>query len=440
MTARPSREPTDEELQLMRRQVIDWIQRQEAADAAKRTAARAPVSSRRGKLAAAVKESAPAPVPPAQPPAPPLSAVEKPKPTRRARVHSTPLISQQSSTPQVQPPSPAPAPKASRPPAAPPPSSPSWPRVQPGPKSKTKPAAGYRRRLRRIAVTALSAFVLGIVVGPAISIYGFGATGAWVGVASRLVPFPAAYVNTRLIRYADFLDDYAALRTYQRGTTVDAAGLREQVLQKLIADALVEQLAHERQVEVDPRAVPRYVDGLAAELGGHPVLEQRLQQDFHLNRAMFIRRVVQPHLLREALVATLSQRPEVREAALDNAETLRQQIASGELEFSLAASRYSQDLSARVGGDLGYLAVDGLAASLGQADGTMVGDLALDTVSPVVESPNALSLYRVTERLAGEGDGPARLRVWRIVLRPQVSIEAVVHDAAARARIIRFVR
>lgn len=300
--------------------------------------------------------------------------------------------------------------------------------------------AGKRRWLRRGAVMALSGFILGVVVGPAIGIYGFGATGAWVAFASRLVPFPAAYVNTRLVRYSDFLDDYAALRAYARGTAAALTAQREQVLQKLIADALVEQLAREHRVRVDPRAVSRYVDDLAAELGSRPALEQRLRDDFHLDLATFIRRVVRPHLLRQAVVATLSARPEVRQATADNAEKLHQQIARGELEFSAAALRYSQDLAARVGGDLGYLADDELAAAVGEDAAKVVGGLSLDEVSDVVESPDEFSLYRVTERLAGTVGERSRLRVWRIALRPQVSIEAVVHDALTRARVVRFVR
>ncbi len=289
-------------------------------------------------------------------------------------------------------------------------------------------------------MVVLFGFLLGFVVGPAIAIYGFGATGRWVTFASRLIPFPAAYVNIRLIRYADFLDDYAALRAYAGGSAANPAVLRQQVLQKLIADALVEQLAREQRVAVDPRAVSRYVEDLAAELGGRPALEQRLREDFQLDLQTFIRRVVQPHLLRQALVATLSARPEVRQATADNAEALRQQIAIGELEFSAAALRYSQDLAARVGGDLGYLATDELTAAVGEDAAKVVGELSPDRVSDVVETPDEFSLYRVTERLEGTAGEPTRLRVWRIVLRPQVSIEAVVHDAAAKARVIRFVR
>lgn len=310
----------------------------------------------------------------------------------------------------------------------------------PGSKPKAPPAAGQRRWLRRSAVAVLSGFILGVVVGPAIGIYGFGATGAWVTFASRLIPFPAAYVNTRLVRYSDFLDDYAALRAYTQGTAANSAAQRQQVLQKLIADALVEQLAREHRVQVDPRAVSRYVVDLTAELGSRPALEQRLRDDFHLDLATFIRRVVRPHLLRQAVVATLSARPEVRQATADNAEKLHQQIASGELEFSAAALRYSQDLAARVGGDLGYLAADELTAALGETGGKVVADLALGAVSAVVETPDEFSLYRVTERLGGTKGERARLRVWRIVLRPRVSIEAVVHDALTRARVVRFVR
>lgn len=340
--------------------------------------------------------------------------------------------------PQSQAPSPPPSPQAARPVAMPPPAPLSWPKPVPGSKPKAPPAAGKRRWLRRSAVVVLSGFILGVVVWPAIGIYGFGATGAWVAFASKIIPFPAAYVNTRLVRYADFLDDYAALRAYQPGA--DPAAQKEQVLQKLIADALVEQLAREHRVRVDPAAVPRYVDDLAGELGGRSALQQRLRDDFHLDEVTFIRRVVQPHLLRQAVVATLSARPEVRTAAADNADNLHRQITSGQVDFSTAASRFSQDASARVGGDLGYLAADELTAALGEAGGAAVADLPVDAISAVLEIPEAFSLYRVTERLASEGGGPARLRVWRIVLTPQVSIDALVHDAAAKARVVRFVR
>ena len=431
----PPREPTDEELQQMRRQVVDWIQRQEAEDAAKR-AARTAVASRRGRAVPPATASAPAPVPPLREPAQPAPTVEKPKPQRRARSRPKPGVSAPPAAPQPKAPS-QPTPK---PLATPPAVSSSWPKPVARSKPKDPPAAGKPRWLHRIVVAALSGFLIGAVVGPAIAIYGFGATGGWVTLASRLIPFPAAYVNTRLVRYSDFLDDYAALRAYARGTAAAPTAVREQVLQKLIADALVEQLALEQRVEVDPSAVPSYVGDLEAELGGRPALEQRLREDFHLDLATFIRRVVQPHLLRQALVAALSVRPEVREATADNAEALRQQIASGELEFSAVASRYSQDLAARVGGDLGYLAAGELTAAVGEDAAKVVGELSLGRVSDVVETPDEFSLYRVSERLAGTAGEPTRLRVWRIVLRPQESIEAVVHDAAAKARVVRFVR
>lgn len=432
-------ELSEEQLGEMRKQVIDWIAREEAAVKQRKEQAAARATSK------LIKRSAPKPK--ATPRSKPIPAAPPPTPTPAAP--AAPAISSVPVPKKIfaRPVPPEPIRRAAlpaKPPSVTPLVASSWPKpaaVSKSPKAR-RTTPSLRVLLSRVSLGLLMVFVVGVVVGPAIAMYGFGATGRWVQFASRVVPFPAAYVNAKLVRYSDYLADLAALRHYQLATSLaaTAATNREQVMRKLITDAVVEQLALGQKISVTSAHVQQYLNGLAAELGGEQALTRRLRADYDMDPQQFARRVVAPHLLREQLVAVASARPDVQAAALEGARRLREQLISGEITFDEAASRYSQDVVARVGGDLGYVPLDELDDVLGPEGAAVVRGLAIGALSDVLESPEGMLLYQVTERLAGEPGDTDQLRISRLVLKPQVSVDALVHDALAKARVVQFVR
>jgi peptidyl-prolyl cis-trans isomerase C len=100
-------------------------------------------------------------------------------------------------------------------------------------------------------------------------------------------------------------------------------------------------------------------------------------------------------VLRAGPNASEKERQEIR-AKL---QTLRQEIVGGKLDFAEAAKKYSQCISAKDGGDIGYfprkLAVDEAFARAAFA--LKPGD-----ISDVVQSEYGLHLIKVTDRKAGQ--------------------------------------
>src|SRR3989339_967500 len=144
-------------------------------------------------------------------------------------------------------------------------------------KPVTQPIQAKKKKPRNIPWFGIVVIIIAIIaVSAAIVISGM-LFMHWdnpvVRSVSRIVPIPAATVNTSIIPYYDWITQVQSLKTYYaRNSTVDQPALTDSkieqyVLNRLIEQQLVKALAKRYTVSVTPDEIDKQMESLVAEVG-----------------------------------------------------------------------------------------------------------------------------------------------------------------------------
>jgi peptidyl-prolyl cis-trans isomerase C len=243
---------------------------------------------------------------------------------------------------------------------------------------------------------------------------------------------PAARVNGTVIEQAEV--DAIVQQMASSGPPLTDAQRRQtqqEVLQVLIDDLLFQQFLHEKTSRLEPADLNRQIAELEADLKKHGktlaefckesnqteqqlrlsiadmmrwgnyakshLTEAELQRCYSENRDYFDRVVVRVSHIVHRVPASAPEGERQKERAF--LQGLRQQIVSGQIDFAMAAKKYSQCESAPKGGDLGSFPRKGVVE---EPFARAAFALKPGEISDVVQTSYGLHLIQVTERKPGE--------------------------------------
>lgn len=255
-----------------------------------------------------------------------------------------------------------------------------------------------------------------------------------------LSSMPAAIINGKIIllgRVNDYLHMYqsavASNTDYDFGSPAGRADLAKQkqaVLQKLIDNQIIADLAKKQGVSVSAKELDRYYDFLLHKFGiapGQNAVE--IKRKFAATESKFKALVVRPDLLEIKLrISRLSQE---NAAGLKTARNIRKKLTGG-LAFADAARQFSDDEASRfIGGDIGFAARDDLLPWV--AD--VVFGLDVGEVGEIVVSGDGYYIFQV----AGKDDksDPPRLQARQIFIRDE-SFDGFLRQEREKSRIYIF--
>lgn len=252
-------------------------------------------------------------------------------------------------------PAPAAAPESPTPTAAP------VPPEQPGDADKGT-TFSLKSGLIGLAI-GLGATLLIALVVVTVGIYKFGWTGPAVDVATQALPYPAATVNGKTIRLAEFNDDIATLnRFYAKASEygIDNFGaqpteqeIRKNAMDRLIRNELLLEEAEKFGVTVSQDEIDSEFKTLIGEDDGSEISDQ-ISDLYGWSEDQFKLKVIKPYLLESKLAEALADDESISGQAKTEAESVRKQIEDG-ADFSDMAAAYSDDVSnAQNGGQLGW--------------------------------------------------------------------------------------
>lgn len=285
----------------------------------------------------------------------------------------------------------------------------------------------------------------------AFGIYRYGWDGAVTQIVSRVVPYPAALVEGRVIRYADFQEDLDVLRRFYEGQRASAlpgsrfpeeAELRTRVLERLIKDELAAALAGRYGIAVTSDDVRSAYESTILDqtslgtAGGKARAEARaestLRDLYGLDSGTFKTRILHPFLVRQQLEAAIMADDALNAEKIRKAEEAAAALKAG-AAFKEVAGKYSEDPSAAAtGGERGWLGKGLMPREVEEtAKALKVGE-----VSGVVRSPLGFHVIRLAGR-EGEGDG-LRLKVQEILVRP-IRLDDYLEAQRKTASVIVFV-
>lgn len=306
----------------------------------------------------------------------------------------------------------------------------------------------HRRRNAWIAAGVVTAALVGFGVG----LYRFEWKGGVAELVTKVLPYPAAIVEGRVIRHSDYQEDLDVLERFyreERGRAAPgsvfptAAELRSRVLDRLIKDELAAAMAERYGLSVGSDDVRKAYDDTILdqaaldEKGGKDRAEARaaetLEQLYGLRPSQFRSRVLQPFLVRQKLEAAIRDDEALNVEKRRKAESARAELLAGK-PFKDVALAFSEDPSVTAtGGDRGMIGRGLLppeveAAAFALQDGETSG---------VVKSAFGYHVLRVTARQE-QGGEVAKVRLQEILIRP-IQLDDYLEAQRSTASVILFV-
>lgn len=215
--------------------------------------------------------------------------------------------------------------------------------------------------------------LIGILVGivvvflgvMSVGIYGYNWEDQFTSRVTKVVPFPAATVNGRVIFYHTYLEQLAIVEKYQvefkktdfkneDGKKV-LAQTRKDTMDRLVEDTLVNAEAARLKVTVSNKDLTDSFNQLVTSNGGETSFASVLKQYYGLTPAEFKDEIYKSRLLRQKVAEKFASDESVNADAKAKAEEVLTKVKAGE-DFATLAKQYSQDTTASAGGDLGFFA------------------------------------------------------------------------------------
>lgn len=305
---------------------------------------------------------------------------------------------------------------------------------------------------RRRAAWIAGGAVLALLVIFGFGLYRYGWKGGVTEVVTKVLPYPAAIVEGRVIRYSEYQEDLTVLERFyeaERGRAPAGAAfptpdeLKKRVLDRLIKDQLAYALAERYGVVVSSDDVKKAYDTTILEqasletTGGKARAEARaaetLEQLYGLRPSQFKTSVLHPFLVRQKLETAIRDDDALNVEKRKKAEAALAELRSGKA-FKDVALAYSEDPAVTSNGGergligRGLLAPEVEAAAFALKDGETSG---------VVKSQFGYHVLRVTERQEQNG-AVTKVRLEEILIRP-IQLDDYLEAQRKTASIVIFV-
>ena len=309
-------------------------------------------------------------------------------------------------------------------------------RQKPTPQPTRKKHLGIKKRVTIFMWLALGAAAT--VIGSLTGLYFIHFDGSIVRAMTRVIPIPAAVVNTDVVLYYDWITQTHSLKTYYSHVSspeqsLSSDEIKQYVLRRLIEQQLVKQLAKRYTVTVTPEEINKQTDVLIAETDSRESLVLQIHDLFGWTIEEFQQSVIKPLLLRNKLALALTLDDRLNHDARISAENLLEQIRKGTDTFEYIASRYSQDISAVQGGDLGYFRLGDMVPEFSQA----LNSMQPGEISNVVKTRFGYHIIKLVEVLKSD-DGEELIRAKHILIRSK-SIDQYLFQLRSQSTVIQLV-
>lgn len=231
---------------------------------------------------------------------------------------------------------------------------------------------------------------LGVAVGMAVlvvcgsTVYGVYkvSENPFIVRSAALLHLPVASVNGHRILYRDYISDLNSLRTYyktqQAGANYSAAEQSDQVLSRLIANALVADAAKEMNVSLTDKELEAARKDILSRFGGDETkLAADIEKNLGVSLSEFFDRILTPTLLEKKVAENFATSTDPQFASFSSdqvkarhilfpvtdpskdaavkaqAEKVLAEIKKGG-DFATLAKKYGTDGTKDAGGDLGW--------------------------------------------------------------------------------------
>lgn len=305
---------------------------------------------------------------------------------------------------------------------------------------KTTPKKKIFLVLLGIIFTLVIVVILGIIIF-GIGIYKYNWQGKMVDKITTFLPYPAALVGGKMVRYSDYLAESDALNYYlsQPQNEEIAAGLKGDTAKKTIINKLIRQIfvykrAGEYKIQVSDEEIKIEFEKIVGQApGGLEDLTKSIKDSFKWNVDDFKEKALKPYLYAFKLQKKIAADDQINSEAKKRAEDVSALIKKGEEDFESLAKKYSEDTSASSGGDIGYISKGETVPEFENA----AFALKKDEVSVVVKTEFGYHIIKLVDKLQSP-DGSEKLHIKHILIKSK-SIDQWLVEELAKTKVWVFI-
>lgn len=300
---------------------------------------------------------------------------------------------------------------------------------------------GLKRFFLGLGLGALSVVIVAAVIF-GVGICRFGWRGEVVTKITKIAPYPAAFVNWRMVRYSDYVDDLETLKTFfaSQGEDLGAAvpddkEMKKQALDRLVKNELSYQLAKKYGIKISDEDLEKEIQNIVDQSESRESIEQILEQQYGWGIEEFKEKVLRPFLVQQKLQEAISKDETLNQEAKKKAEDVLAEVKKGEKTFEDLAKEYSEDATAEDGGDLGYF---GKGVMVSEFE-TAAFSLGVGETSELVLTEYGYHIIKVTEQMKGDAGVVTEVRASHILVRTR-SLDNFLTEELEKAKVWQCVK
>jgi len=209
---------------------------------------------------------------------------------------------------------------------------------------------------------SLIIFLCCFFLGSGLLVYRFGNNHSYINKMVEMLPYPAAVVNLDLVRLSNFYEEVEALQALvvkQQGQLTDEVDekIKSDVLDKLIHDKIIKQLAKKFDVKLSWEDIEKEKEKLIEEAGGNKdEIDKKIQDTWGWDFDTFFEKVVLSSVYQQKIRDKFYENENRKKTVEKQAKEVLDLMKKGDESFQDLAKKYSQDPRfARFGGEWGWV-------------------------------------------------------------------------------------
>jgi parvulin-like peptidyl-prolyl isomerase len=296
-----------------------------------------------------------------------------------------------------------------------------------------KIAAYFKIHIKQFAVFAIAFITVIFLVAGVASyfVYSQKSTSGLVMVLTDKFPFPAAFINYRPILYSTYTKERRLFGDYYAsagsGENLDKNKI---TLEKLIEKNVIKQAAARYGVKLNEQEKETAFRKFAEANGGEEQLTDKIYNQYGLTKDLFLENIIYYQALREKIKQAFIRDNKLHQGAASRMEKVITLLAKNKNDFETLAQKYSEDVHALQGGDIGYVKTNLMDEQLK----TAAQNLNIGEVSPVIKEENKYYIVKAYDKKINRNKEE---EIWlkQITIFTNYDFESYLADLIAQAKI-----